>query len=85
MAATDPFGGHFDVLPPVWAAAHTTQFTAPGWSLLRVGRGSGWLEKGGTYVTYVSPPAALVPLGGGGLGQGRDFTIVVEKMDLNQQ
>ena len=34
MAATDPFGGHYDVLPPVWAAAHTTQFTRPGYTLL---------------------------------------------------
>jgi galactosylceramidase len=67
VAATDPFGGHYDVLPPVWAAAHTTQFTAPGWRLLRVGNGSGWLSRGGTYVSYVGPNG--------------DLTIVVEKMD----
>jgi galactosylceramidase len=81
VAATDPFGGHYDVLPPVWAAAHTTQFTAPGWQLLQTaagsgsgsGSGSGWLQHGGTYVTYVGPATPQSP--GGGL------TIVIEKMD----
>ena len=71
VAATDPFGGHYDVLPPVWAAAHTTQFTQPGWRLLGVGHGSGWLQAGGSYVSYVSP-------------SGEDVTIVVEKMDANE-
>ncbi len=70
VAATDPFGGHYDVLPPVWAAAHTTQFTRPGWRLLPVGGGSGWLPAGGTFVSYASP-------------SGEDVTIVVEKMDAN--
>ena len=51
VAAIDPIGGHYDVLPPVWAAAHTTQFTRPGWKLLPVGQGSGWLRLGGTYVS----------------------------------
>ena len=75
VAATDPFGGAFEVLPPVWAAAHTTQFTQPGWRLLRVGSGSGWLARGGTYVGYVGPATAASP--------GGDLTIVVEKMDAN--
>jgi galactosylceramidase len=69
IAATDPFGGHYDVLPPVWAAAHTTQFTKPGWKLLQVGHGSGWLHNGGTYVGYAS-------------GDQEDhLSIVIEKMD----
>lgn len=34
IAATDPFGGHYDVLPPVYSIAHTSQFTKPGWKLL---------------------------------------------------
>ena len=68
VAATDPFGGHYDITPPVWAMAHTTQFTAPGWTLFPVGSGSGYLAKGGTYVRYMSPA-------------GGQFTIVIEKMD----
>ena len=71
VAATDPFGGTFDVLPPIWAAAHTTQFTNPGWKLAPVGKGSGWMKGGGTYVTYVGSDPG-------------DITIVVEKMDFNQ-
>ena len=69
VAATDPFGGHYTVLPPVWAAAHTTQFTAPGWRMLPVGRGSGWLQKGGTYVGYVGPAGELT-VSGGAIGDG---------------
>jgi len=70
IAATDPFNGHYDVLPPVWAAAHTTQFTAPGWRLVRVGHGSGYLKMGGTVVGYAGPAG--------------DLTIVIEKMDAAQ-
>jgi galactosylceramidase len=82
MSATDPFEGSFHVLPPVWAAAHTTQFTKPGWKLLPVGSGSGWLDFGGTYVSYTNGEGGG---GGGGSGEGdRQLTIVVEKMDANQ-
>eukprot|EP01046_Picozoa_sp_COSAG06_P003088 COSAG06_NODE_116_length_23262_cov_47.854034_2_plen_548_part_00 len=70
VAATDPFGGHYSVLPAVWAAAHTTQFTQPGYKLLPVGKGSGYLQHGGTFVTYVGPAG--------------EITIVVEKMDANK-
>ena len=76
VEATDPFGGHYTVLPPVWAAAHTTQFTTPGWRLLRVGGGSGWLRRGGTYVGYAGPATSQ--------SAGGDLTIVIEKMNANQ-
>ena len=33
--------GHYDAAPAIWAAAHTTQFTQPGWRLLKEGAGSG--------------------------------------------
>ena len=79
MSATDPFEGSFHVLPPVWAAAHTTQFTEPGWQLLPVGSGSGWLDFGGTYVSYTNNEGS-----GAGAGGDRQLTIVVEKMDANQ-
>lgn len=36
-------------------AAHTTQFTEPGWRYLPHGHGVGMLNKGGSYVTIVSP------------------------------
>jgi hypothetical protein len=55
VAATDPFGGHYDVLPPVWAAAHTTQFTRPGWKLLPLGQGSGWLKQGDSCICTAFP------------------------------
>ena len=69
VAATDPFGGHYDILPAVWAAAHTTQFTRPGFKILPVGQGSGYLNKGGSFVSYVGPKGIL--------------TIVIEKMDAD--
>jgi hypothetical protein len=43
----------------VWATAHTTQFTAPGWLYTLIGNGpgtgSGNLAVGGTYVSLVDP------------------------------
>ena len=62
-------------MPGAWAVAHTTQFTAPGWRLLKVGRGSGQLAHGGTYVGYA---------GGGAAGDRGNLTIVIEKMDRNE-
>eukprot|EP00035_Acanthoeca_spectabilis_P006310 m.123008 g.123008 ORF g.123008 m.123008 type:complete len:805 (+) comp13444_c0_seq1:111-2525(+) len=70
ISATDPLNGHYDVMPGLWAAAHTTQFTMPGWRLLKHGMGSGWLKGGGTYVGYSGPNGEL--------------TIVVEKMNANE-
>ncbi|MCX6624605.1 MAG: galactosylceramidase, partial [Acidobacteria bacterium] len=31
MRAVEPWSGHYEIQPAIWAAAHTTQFTAPGW------------------------------------------------------
>lgn len=61
--------GNYDTdnMGVLWASAHTTQFSAPGWHYLSVGRGSGMLTQGGSYVTLASP-------------SGVDFTIVIEKM-----
>lgn len=47
--------------------AHTTQFTEPGWAYLKVGSGAGHLDKGGSYVTLLSPDK-------------KDATIVIETM-----
>ena len=54
----------------MWAAAHTTQFAQPGFKILPVGHGSGYLKHGGTFVTYIGPAG--------------EITIVIEKMDANK-
>ena len=66
MDASKPWSGHYAVRSPVWASAHTTQFTEPGWLYLRNGSGSGFLPGGGSYVTLVSDEIAS------------DYTIVIE-------
>jgi len=64
--ANTPWSGFYEVTSPTWAVAHTTQFSYPGWRYLLHGKGVGFLEKGGSYVTRTN---------------GKDFSIVVEKMD----
>jgi len=54
LRATQPWSGHFELTPTLWATAHYTQFTQPtGWRYLRQGQGSGALDSGGTYVSLV--------------------------------
>eukprot|EP00118_Oscarella_pearsei_P013831 m.114461 g.114461 ORF g.114461 m.114461 type:complete len:801 (+) comp37503_c0_seq6:569-2971(+) len=67
MTAVHPWTGHYDVESPIWGSAHTTQFTEPGWMYLKVGSGAGHLDKGGSYVTLLSPDK-------------KDATIVIETM-----
>ena len=68
MTATEPWSGAFDDqnVGLLWATAHTTHFSKPGWHYMPVGNGSGLLQHGGSYVTLVD-------------GEG-NVTIVVEKM-----
>ena len=68
MSARCPWSDSYEVLATIWATAHTTQFTQPGWHYLPVGNGSGPLRAGGSYVTYVNAT-----------GSQRAFTLVVEK------
>ncbi len=72
--------GSFTVGPMVWATAHTTQFTAPGWRYMLQhnstdsdgnGSGSGLLENGGSYVAIADYDA---------VGTLLNLTIVIEKM-----
>jgi hypothetical protein len=79
MDAAEPWSGHYEVQSPIWASAHTTQFTRPGWRYLPKGptdnptspkNSSGWLNQGGSYVVYVAPTPAAA-----------DWTIVLEKLD----
>ena len=68
IRAASPWSGAFEVLPPGYAVAHHTRFSAAGWHYLADGRGNGWLPNGGSYVTRVSP-------------DGHDFTIVIETFE----
>jgi len=65
MCAKTPWSGYYEVLPAIWAAAHTTQFAEPGWRY--VDSGCGFLKKG-SYVTLKSP-------------DNTDFSIIVETID----
>lgn len=65
MTARSPWSGHYVVQPPMYAAAHTTQFATPGWLLAAVGNGSGTLAMGGSYVSYFN---------------GNDVSVVIEKV-----
>jgi hypothetical protein len=66
MRANTPWSGHFEAQPGIWALAHHTQFTEPGWKYLD--SGCGYLDRWGSYVTYISP-------------DGQDLTMVIETMD----
>ncbi len=68
MTAVQPWSGHYDVMPVIWATAHVTQFTKVGWMYLANNSGSGNLPKGGYYATFVDP-------------KGSDFTLTVVKID----
>ena len=53
LRASQPWSGNYEITPTVWATAHYTQFTKPGWTYLLQGQGSGVLTGGGTYVSLV--------------------------------
>ena len=67
MKALEPWSGHYEVQPAIWAIAHTTQFTQPGWKYLDSGCGT--LKSGGSYVTLRSP------------GDRGDYSIIAETVD----
>lgn len=67
MTASEPWSGHYDVSPVIWATAHVSQFTRVGWRYLAKGAGSGELRWGGFYTTWVDSEAD-------------DFTISVVKI-----
>lgn len=66
MKANTPWSGSYEVRPAVWATAHTTQFTQPGWKY--IDSGCGFLSLGGSFVTLKNPATG-------------DYSIVIETMD----
>ncbi|HSW79222.1 MAG TPA: hypothetical protein VLG47_00410, partial [Candidatus Saccharimonadales bacterium] len=55
ITAAEPWSGYFTANHQIWAFAHTTQFTAPGWHYIDSGTGFlGGDRTNGSYVTYKS-------------------------------
>lgn len=69
MLAEWPWSGHYSVGTSIWAYAHTTQFTQPGWRYLNTG--SSRLESGATVASIASP-------------SGDEFSTVIEAMDVTE-
>ena len=67
MQAITPWSGYYEVCPPVWITAHTTQFAQPGWVYLD--GGCGLLNDGGSFVTLKSS------------SESGDYSIIIETMD----
>jgi O-glycosyl hydrolase len=56
MVANEPWAANFDVGAQLWATAHTTQVTKPGWTYIDQSSGYFDGDRGnGSYVTYQSP------------------------------
>lgn len=66
MYANTPWSGNYRVQGAIWATAHTTQFTQPGWQYLA--SSSGYLVEKGDYVALKSP-------------NGGDWSIVLQTID----
>ena len=72
MKANSPWSGYFEIQPAIWAAAHTTQFTMPGWKYLD--DACGFLaDSTGSYVTLYSPEAP------------HDYSVIIETMDASKE
>ncbi len=70
MRANTPWSGHYEVQPAVWATAHTTQFTQPGWKYLD--GACALLPGGGSHVALKAP-------------DGKDWSVIVETMDAKER
>jgi hypothetical protein len=69
MYANTPWSGYYNVQGAIWATAHTTQFTQPGWQYLD--SASGLLPEQGSFVSLKS-------------ANGKDWSVVVETIDAKQ-
>jgi galactosylceramidase len=73
LTAVQPWSGYYEKdMPVVWATAHITQFTKPGWRYLGTGAGTGELEQGGYYASFVSPDSDA--------GSDSEYTLNVVKI-----
>jgi hypothetical protein len=64
LTAAEPWSGHYELSPTIFAVAHVTQFAKPGWMYLNANStGMGTLPGGGTYTSLFDPyVAAGAPL-----------------------
>jgi galactosylceramidase len=69
MTANSPWSGYYSVDPALWATAHTTQFTKPGWQYLD--NACGYFNKKGSYVTMVD------------ISKHSNLSIIAETMDAS--
>lgn len=63
MYANTPWSGNYRVQGAIWATAHTTQFTEPGWQYLY--SSCGYLPEKGDYVALKSP-------------NGKDWSVILQ-------
>jgi Glycosyl hydrolase family 59/F5/8 type C domain len=70
IRANEPWSGNYRVQPSLWAIAHTTQFTEPGWTY--VAPGCGYLPMEGSIVTLRSTNQT-------------DFSMIAETVDATQK
>jgi hypothetical protein len=69
MYANTPWSGFYEVQDAIWVTAHTTQFAQPGWTY--ADSSSGYLQRGGSYVTLLSPDR-------------KSWSSVIESIDARQ-
>jgi len=55
LDAKDCRGGHYEVLPALWAVAHITQFAEPGWRFMDTAQGQICKNTGSYYTTLRNP------------------------------
>ncbi len=66
IGANEPWSGAYTAGASVWATAHTTQFTAPGWRY--VDSAKGYLRGGGSFVALRAPASG-------------DYSLIAETVD----
>jgi len=75
MKANTPWFGHYEVQPPLWMMAHTTQFVEPGWKYLdrscRFFNSEGGLGAGWSLNALKSPTTD-------------DYSLIIETMDAKE-
>ncbi|MGC8553183.1 MAG: hypothetical protein ACP5O7_10005, partial [Phycisphaerae bacterium] len=69
LVANEPWSGHYKVLGPIWAIAHTTQFAQIGWRYINTA--CKLLPGGGSVVALQSP-------------HGRNYSVIIETQDATK-